>query len=60
MSYQAKTIRTFIGAKNYNESRVFYQELGFEAEAYSYFKKCKSLIVNYFSFDTIVEQLFES
>ena len=30
MSYQAKTIRTFIGAKNYNESRIFYQELGFE------------------------------
>jgi hypothetical protein len=30
MSYQAKTIRTFIGAKNYDESRIFYQELGFE------------------------------
>ena len=30
MSYQAKSIRTFIGAKNYDESRTFYQELGFE------------------------------
>jgi len=30
MSYQAKTIRTFIGAKNYDESRTFYQELGFD------------------------------
>ena len=30
MSYQANTIRTFIGAKNYDESRAFYQELGFE------------------------------
>ena len=30
MSFQAKTIRTFIGAKNYEESRKFYQELGFE------------------------------
>jgi catechol 2,3-dioxygenase-like lactoylglutathione lyase family enzyme len=30
MSFQAKSIRTFIGAKNYDESRTFYQELGFE------------------------------
>jgi len=30
MSYQAKTIRTFIGAKKYDESRTFYQEMGFE------------------------------
>ena len=30
MSYQAKSIRTFIGAKNYDESKSFYQELGFE------------------------------
>jgi len=30
MRFQAKTIRTFIGAKNYEESRRFYQELGFE------------------------------
>ncbi len=28
--YEAKTIRTFIGAKNYEESRRFYRELGFE------------------------------
>ena len=30
MTYQAKNIRTFIGAKNFNESRMFYRELGFE------------------------------
>ena len=30
MNYKAKTIRTFIGAKNFQESRTFYQELGFE------------------------------
>ena len=30
MNVKAKTIRTFVGAKNYKESRTFYQELGFE------------------------------
>ena len=30
MNYQPKTIRTFIGAKNYKESREFYRALGFE------------------------------
>ena len=30
MDYQAQSIRTFIGAKNYETSRVFYQALGFE------------------------------
>ena len=30
MNYQSKSIRTFVGAKNYKESRTFYQELGFE------------------------------
>jgi len=30
MPYKAKSIRTFIGAKNYALSRQFYQELGFE------------------------------
>jgi len=30
MSYQAKTIRTFIGAKNFEESKAFYRALGFE------------------------------
>ena len=29
MTYQAKSIRAFIGAKDYTESRKFYQELGF-------------------------------
>lgn len=29
MKYKAKSIRTFIGAKNYEESRNFYRELGF-------------------------------
>lgn len=30
MNYQAKTIRTFIGAKNFEESREFYRAIGFE------------------------------
>ena len=30
MNFQPKTIRTFIGAKNYNESREFYKALDFE------------------------------
>lgn len=30
MKYTAKNIRTFIGAKDYEESRTFYKELGFE------------------------------
>ncbi len=30
MKYHARSIRAFIGAKNYQESRSFYKELGFE------------------------------
>ena len=30
MDYNPKSIRTFIGAKNYDESRTFYCDLGFE------------------------------
>ena len=30
MSYSIKNIRAFIGAKNYDESRAFYQELDFQ------------------------------
>lgn len=30
MIYQANSIRTFVGAKDYKKSRQFYQELGFE------------------------------
>lgn len=30
MNHQAKSIRAFIGAKNFEESRTFYRELGFE------------------------------
>jgi hypothetical protein len=30
MNYQPKTVRTFIGAKNYSKSRAFYNALGFE------------------------------
>ena len=30
MNYNAKSIRGFIGAKNFEESRQFYTELGFE------------------------------
>ena len=29
MDYKARSIRTFIGAKNFEESRQFYRELGF-------------------------------
>ena len=30
MNYKSKSIRAFIGAKNYKASRAFYKELGFE------------------------------
>jgi len=30
MNYSPKSIRTFIGAKNYQQSREFYTDLGFE------------------------------
>ena len=30
MKHAAKSIRAFIGAKNFEESRLFYKELGFE------------------------------
>ena len=30
MNYQAKSIRSFIGAKDFSESRQFYRDLGFE------------------------------
>ncbi len=30
MNYRSLSIRTFIGAKDFDESRRFYQELGFE------------------------------
>ncbi|WP_273566382.1 VOC family protein [Maribacter halichondriae] len=30
MNYTSKSIRAFIGAKDYQESRKFYKELGFE------------------------------
>ncbi len=42
MELNAKSIRPFIGAKNYEESRKFYQDLGFEesilSSDMSYFK----------------------
>ena len=42
MELKAKSIRPFIGAKNYEESRKFYQDLGFEesilSSDMSYFK----------------------
>ena len=47
MTVQAKTIRTFVGAKNYKISRAFYQDLGFEevilSEKMSLFKVNESL-----------------
>lgn len=30
MKHKAKSVRAFIGAKDFKESRLFYQELGFE------------------------------
>ncbi|MDN5214806.1 glyoxalase [Fulvivirgaceae bacterium BMA12] len=30
MNYQSKSIRTFIGAKDFHESREFYRDIGFE------------------------------
>ncbi|MBM1106492.1 glyoxalase [Aurantibacter crassamenti] len=30
INYNPKSIRAFIGAKNYSESRAFYKDLGFE------------------------------
>jgi len=42
MNYSARSIRTFIGAKNYNLSIQFYKELGYEhvliGEKLSYFR----------------------
>jgi len=42
MKHAAKSIRAFIGAINYEESRLFYKELGFEesvlSKDMSYFK----------------------
>ena len=36
MEHQAKSIRPFIGAKNFEESRNFYQDWGFEETVLSY------------------------
>ncbi len=42
MKHPVKSIRAFIGAKNFEESRLFYKELGFEesmiSKDLSYFK----------------------
>ena len=47
MKHQAKSIRTFIGASNFEESRAFYKDLGFEehliSEGFSYFRVTASL-----------------
>src|ERR671921_201242 len=47
MKHNAKSIRTFIGAKNHEESRAFYRDLGFEeaviSQGFSYFKCCDTL-----------------
>ncbi|MEY4929913.1 MAG: hypothetical protein RI909_637 [Bacteroidota bacterium] len=47
MKHQAKSIRAFIGAKDFEESRLFYQALGFEesviAHNMSYFKVTNTL-----------------
>ena len=42
MEHKARSIRTFIGAKNFEESRTFYKELGFRevviSDEMSYFE----------------------
>jgi hypothetical protein len=47
MKQQAKSIRTFIGAKNFEVSRSFYKDLGFEesivSEDMSYFRIFENL-----------------
>jgi hypothetical protein len=47
MKHAAKSIRTFIGALNFEESRLFYKELGFEespiSKAMSYIKVTEKL-----------------
>ena len=47
MQHQAKSIRTFIGAKNFEQSRNFYKDLGFEefiiSEGMSYFNISETL-----------------
>lgn len=47
MKHIAKSIRTFIGARNFEESRLFYKELGFEesplSNNMSYFKVAEHL-----------------
>lgn len=47
MKHTAKSVRTFIGAKNFEESKKFYEELGFEesiiSHDMSYFKIFESL-----------------
>lgn len=47
MKHQARSIRTFIGAKDFVESRKFYTELGFEesvvSKNMSYFKVTDNL-----------------
>lgn len=36
MNHKAKSIRSFIGAKNFNESREFYTALGFQENVITY------------------------
>jgi hypothetical protein len=47
MKHAAKSIRAFIGAKNFEESRLFYKDLGFEespiVKTMSYFKVTDTL-----------------
>jgi catechol 2,3-dioxygenase-like lactoylglutathione lyase family enzyme len=47
MIHKAKSVRTFIGAINFEESRLFYKELGFE----------ESIISKDMSYFSIVETL---
>lgn len=60
MQHIAKSIRPFIGAKNFDESRQFYKDLGFEefiiSNAMSYFKVSNNMgfyLQNYYLKDWI-------
>jgi catechol 2,3-dioxygenase-like lactoylglutathione lyase family enzyme len=60
MKHNAKSVRTFIGARDFEESRRFYKELGFDesviSQDMSYFKIFENLgfyLQNYYAKDWV-------
>jgi catechol 2,3-dioxygenase-like lactoylglutathione lyase family enzyme len=60
MTHKATSIRAFIGAKNYSDSKAFYKELGFEehpiSKDMSYFKVTENIgfyLQDYYAADWI-------